>query len=103
MDTNHLFNTTCLFHPKRHILPTNPSDDLNMSPVDRKTFSICRSIQNAQLLTYCDGVKKYVYKYIDKIDESNYIIVNADGKGQLAATDQEYFPSPYKYNNIKHQ
>jgi predicted GIY-YIG superfamily endonuclease len=71
------------FHPKRHVPPTNPSDDLNMSPVEGKTFSVCRSMQNAQLLTDCGGVNKYVCKYIGKIDEKNYVIVNVDGKGQL--------------------
>lgn len=71
------------FKPKRHIPPTNPSDDMNMSPVEGKTFSVCRSMQNAQQLTECGGVNKYVCKYIGKIDENNYVVVNVDGKGQL--------------------
>ena len=54
-----------------------------MSPVEGKTFSVCRSMQNIQLLTDCGGVNKYVCKYIGKIDESNYVIINVDGKGQL--------------------
>lgn len=71
------------FHPKRHIPPTNPSDDLNMSPVEGKTFAVTRAMQNAQLLTDCGGVNKYVCKYIGKIDEKNYVIVNIGGRGRL--------------------
>ena len=44
--SNHPF-----FHPTRHIPPTNPNDDCNMSPVEGKTFSACRSMQNIQCLT----------------------------------------------------
>jgi hypothetical protein len=71
------------FYPQRHIPPTNPSDDMNISPVEGKTFAACRSMQNIQLLTNCGGVNKYVCKYIGKIDESNYVIINVDGQGQL--------------------
>ena len=59
------------FHPKRHIPPTNPMHDINMSPVEGYTFSICLSMQNIQWLTQCGGVNKYVVKYIGKIDEQN--------------------------------
>ena len=65
-------------HPKRHIPPTNPSDDINMSPVEGYTFANCRSMQNIQLLTQTGGVNKYVCKYIGKIDEQNYIVVYTD-------------------------
>ena len=66
------------FHPKRHVPPTNPSNDMNISPVDGYTFSVCKSMQNVQLLTECGGVNKYVCKYIGKIDEQNYVVVNTD-------------------------
>ena len=71
-------------HPRRHIPPTNPNNDINMSPVEGYTFANCRSMQNIQLLTQTGGVNKYVCKYISKIDEQNYVVVKAngtDGKG----------------------
>eukprot|EP00957_Ditylum_brightwellii_P079961 6081110-Ditylum_brightwellii.AAC.1 len=52
-----------------------------MSPVEGYTFYVCKSMQNAQLLTECGGVIKYVCKYIGKIDEQNYVIVGIDNKG----------------------
>eukprot|EP00957_Ditylum_brightwellii_P212251 15367136-Ditylum_brightwellii.AAC.3 len=66
------------FHLSRHIPPTNPSDGINISPVEGYLFTVCRSMQNIQWLTYCGGVKKYVCKYIGKIDEQNFITVWAD-------------------------
>ena len=65
-------------HPRRHIPPTNPNNDINMSPVEGYTFSNCRSMQNIQLLTQTGGVNKYVCKYIGKIDEQNYAAVKAN-------------------------
>jgi hypothetical protein len=65
-------------HPKRHIPPTNPNYDNNMSPVESHTFSNCRSMQNIQVLTQTGGVNKYVCKYIGKIDEQNYVVVKAN-------------------------
>ena len=47
-------------HPQRHIPPTNPNNDINMSPVEGYTFANCRSMQNIQLLTQSGGVNKYV-------------------------------------------
>ena len=72
-------------HPKRHIPPTNPSNDINMSPCEGRTFSICRSMQNIQILLHGGGVNKYVCKYIAKLDEQNYIVVmvNPETNGQL--------------------
>mmetsp|Transcript_19481 Transcript_19481/g.27406 ORF Transcript_19481/g.27406 Transcript_19481/m.27406 type:complete len:548 (+) Transcript_19481:1364-3007(+) len=67
------------FDPVRHIPTTVPSDDLNISPVDGYTFSICRSMQNIQLLIHCNGVLAYVCKYIGKIDEQNYVVTKVDG------------------------
>ena len=68
-------------HPQRHIPPTNPNDDINMSPCEGHTFSICHSMQNIQLLTQTGGVNKYICKYIGKIDEQNYIVVYVDKFG----------------------
>lgn len=73
------------FEQRRHIPPTNASDDVNMSPVEGKTFAASLSMQNLQLLRNCGGVNKYVCKYIGKIDEQNYIIIFIDGKGQLVS------------------
>jgi hypothetical protein len=67
-----------VFHPKRHIPPTNPNGDLNISPVEGYTFANCRSMQNIQVLTQCGGVNKYVCKYIAKLDEQNYVVVRTD-------------------------
>ena len=73
------------FHPTRHIPPTNPNEDVNMSPVDSYTFSICQSMQNIQLIKGTGGCNKYVCKYVGKIDEQNYVVVKANPKdsGQL--------------------
>ena len=74
-------------HPQRHIPPTNPNHDNNMSPVEGYTFANCRSMQNIQLLTQSGGVNKYVCKYIGKIDEQNYVVVQANNsKGNSAAS-----------------
>ena len=76
------------FTPKRHIPPTMSTFDMNMSPVEGKTFSACLSMQNIQMLTDCGGVNKYVCKYIGKIDEQNYVVIFVDGKGQLVSKGQ---------------
>ena len=76
------------FTPKRHIPPTMSTFDMNMSPVEGKTFSTCLSMQNIQMLTDCGGVNKYVCKYIGKIDEQNYVVMHVDGKGQLVSKGQ---------------
>ena len=76
------------FLPKRHIPHTMNTHDVNMSPVEGKTFSACRSMQNVQMLTDCGGVNKYVVKYIGKIDEQNYVVIYADGRGQLVTKGQ---------------
>ena len=72
-------------HPRRHIPPTNPSDDINMSPCEGYTFANCLSMQNIQVLTQGGGVNKYICKYIGKLDEQNYIVVLVDPEtnGQL--------------------
>jgi hypothetical protein len=72
-------STDPFFHPSRHIPPTNPSDDINISPVEGYLFAVCQSMQNVQWLTNCGGVNKYVCKYIGKIDEQNYVVVFASG------------------------
>ena len=42
-------------------------------------------MQNVQQLTGAGGCSKYVCKYIAKIDEQNYVIIEVDGKGRLVS------------------
>ena len=79
------------FHPKRHIPPTNPTGDINMSPVDGYLFTACRSMQNVQWLTNSGGVNKYVVKYIGKIDEQNYVIISTDSHKNGRLITKAYF------------
>ena len=44
-------------------------------------------MQNVQKLTGTGGCAKYVYKYILKIDEQNYIIIEVDWDGRLVSKD----------------
>ena len=76
-------STLPFFHPKRHIPPTNPTDDINISPVNGYLFSVCKSMQNLQRLLGAGGCSKYVCKYIAKVDEQNYLVVEIEGKRQL--------------------
>ena len=46
-----------------------------MSPVEGCTFSQLRSMKSVQSLMYSPGTKKYICKYIGKIDENNRIVV----------------------------
>lgn len=71
------------FHPTRHVPPTNPNDDKNISPVIGKLFASCKSMQNAQRIKGSGGCSKYICKYIAKIDEQNYVVVEVDGRSQL--------------------
>ena len=89
------------FHPARHIPPTNPTNDMNISPVEGYTFSACRSMQNAQMLTACGGVKKYVCKYIGKIDEQNYIVVSVDGSKSGSLVTKSSFLHNTKVTSTK--
>ena len=65
------------FNPKRHIPRTNRSLDLNMSPVESKTFCAMRSMQNIQLISGTNGMNKYVCKYIVKIDENSLLRIDS--------------------------
>ena len=55
-------------HPYRHVPLTNPTNDINISPIDGYIFSVCKSIQNVQVFTGTGGCSKYVYKFTEKID-----------------------------------
>ena len=69
-----------LFKSNRHIPPTNPNNDLNISPANGTLFCATQSMQNMQVLTNTNGCHKYVNKYLGKIDENNYVIFSANGK-----------------------
>ena len=71
--TSDFKSTEIFFHPDRHIPPTNPNGDVNMSPVESKTFAACQSIQNCQFLHHTSGCNKYCCKYVVKVDENNVI------------------------------
>lgn len=73
------------FHPERHIPPTNPTFDVNISPVVGYLFANCRSMQNVQRIKGSGGCSKYICKYVAKMDEQNYIVVEIDGKGRLVS------------------
>ena len=72
-------STLPFFHPQRHVHPTNPTNDVNISPLEGYTFSVMNSMQNIQRLTGTGGCSKYVCKYIGKIDEQNYVVVKYKG------------------------
>ena len=65
------------FHPVKHIPPTLTTFDCNMSPVEGKTFCVCRSQQNIQSLIGTNGTNKYICKYCSKMDKSNYVVFRA--------------------------
>ena len=44
-------STLPFFHPQRHVPPTNPTNDVNISPVEGYTFYVMKSMQNIQRLT----------------------------------------------------
>ena len=50
-----------LLKSTRHIPPTNPTHDRNMSPVEGYTFAQLRSMQNVQSLLYSPGANKCIY------------------------------------------
>ena len=79
------------FHSKVHIPAIKWTHDLNIAPVEGYTFSYCQSIQNIQKITNTGGCDKYTIKYIGKIDEQNYVIVNSDGHKNCKLTTNSTF------------
>lgn len=70
------------FHPKKFV-PAWKYGDPNLSPVDGKTFIVCRSMQNCQRLCGSGGSCKYCCKYITKLDKNNYMSVATNANGDL--------------------
>ena len=66
----------------------NNTFDMNVSPVEGKTFAACSSMQHVQLLTGCGGVNKCACECMGKIDEQNHVVVHVDGRGQLVTKGQ---------------
>ena len=79
------------FHPTRHIPPTNPHFDKNISPVEGKTFSACKSMQNIQCLISSGGMNKYVCKYVGKMDENNHVIFRVHAHDSVVLISQSTF------------
>ena len=46
-----------------------------MLPIKINFFIALKSIQNAQTFDHANGLSKYVYKYVGKFNEGNYIIL----------------------------
>ena len=91
------------FNPVRHIPPTNPSHDPNMSPVNGLTFSHCKSMQNAQFITQSGGCNKYINKYLTKLDENNSVFTKSDGKDPNTFTQETMFMHNTKITSSKIQ
>ena len=61
-------------------------------------------MQNAQMVNDCEGLNKYVCKYIGKIDEQNYVVVSIDVKNNGSLVTKTTFLHHKKfttYNIIK--
>ena len=84
------------------VIPFNiPSDDLNISPVDGYKFSICRSKQNLQLLSCCNGVLYCIYNYIIKTDGQNFVETKVYGdSGQLVNMFQHLYKTKVTTSKI---
>ena len=59
----------------------NPTEDINILPVEGYDFAVCSSIKNFQCLTGTGGCSKYVCKYIGKVYKQNYLVVDVNGQG----------------------
>ena len=83
-DRNTFKSTLGFFYPKIWV-PAIRARETHISPIEIRTFCVCRSMQNHQILTAAGGCCKYCWKYIGKIDGQNYIVVsmNGDKKGSL--------------------
>ena len=71
-----------LFYPVRHITPTNPTNDINISPVGGYLFAACIPMKNVRRLTGSGGCNKYFNKFIAKVDTHNFIFVEVEGQGK---------------------
>lgn len=88
-------------NPVCHIPPTNPSDDMNISPVEGVLFATCLSMQNVQRLTECGSVNTYVCKYIGKIDNGNYVVAFTDSNKHGGLVSRATFLHNTKISSLK--
>lgn len=79
------------FRPMRHIPSTNANLDMNISPVETRTFVACRSMQNIQSLTHSNGCNRYVVKYVGKLDRGSYVIFSCNPNKLGAITAEANF------------
>ena len=75
-------NNLDYFPSKKKIPPWNYGDD-NISPCETRMFTLCRSMQNIQILSGSGGSCKYCCKYVGKIDKHNYCTVFTSTDGSL--------------------
>jgi len=66
------------FKSRRFMVKCNPNAEDNMSPVDRRLFTVCDSMQNLQILLHTAGLCKYLVKYLVKRDKVNRAMAFAD-------------------------
>ena len=88
--------------PNRHVPPTNPNFDKNISPVNGILFAATRSMQNNQILLNCAGLNTYVCKYVGSIDEGNYVVIETDKEKGGALTTQTNFLHNTKVSSSKY-
>ena len=74
--------------PNRHVPPTNPNFDYNISPVNGTLFAATISMQNIQILFNCAGLNTYVCKYVGSIDKGNFVVIATDKEKGGALTTQ---------------
>lgn len=74
-----------------------------MSPVESYKCVMFWSMQNIQWLTQYGGITKYVAKYIDKIDDQNYIWCIHRRSQKWDTRYKGYPPSQYESNDVKSQ
>jgi hypothetical protein len=57
-------------------------------------------MQNVQRLTGAGGCSKYVCKYIAKIDEQNYVIIEVKGEGRLVSKATFYTTQKFLHQKM---
>ena len=60
---------------------------MSISLVEGYMPSVFKSMQNVQILTGTGSCYKCAYKYIARIDEQSYVVINVDRKGMLVTKE----------------
>ena len=58
---------------------------MNIPPVEGSISALTRSMQNIQKWTRTGCCTKYLCKYIENINDQNYVIIEVDGEGILVS------------------